>query len=409
MAKGLLRDMENEQAYLKAGIYGLAGAGKTWSASSFAIGLAKMIDVDTVAFFETETGSDYVKPQLFDPAGIKLVGVKSRAFADCVDTIKECEANGIKVLIIDSISHVWKELMEAYMKKHRRSRMLFQDWGNLKGEWAKLTDIYLRSKVHIFLLGRAGYEYDYFEDSGGDKQLEKTGVKMKAETEMGYEPSLLIYMERRKVVDGDDINAQRIARIAHIQKDRFNVIDGKEFENPTFEDVLPHVNLLNLAGEHVLPDPARTSEDALADKDWSAEDRRKRKTVALGEIKATFDKILPGTAVKIKTARIEVSEKVFGVKSWEAVENMKLEELEAVLRRDDSNTNLLEDACYDKTAELAGKTPEPKPGKKDVVQDARDFLDGKPSKCVKCDAEDAKYGKDENLCQKCTVAERKRK
>ena len=46
-----------------------------------------------------------------------------------------------------------------------------------------------------------GYEYDYFEDEAGKKQLEKTDIKMKAEGEMGYEPSLLVLMERHTVME----------------------------------------------------------------------------------------------------------------------------------------------------------------------------------------------------------------
>jgi hypothetical protein len=48
----------------------------------------------------------------------------------------------------------------------------------------------------VIICGRAGYEYDYFEDDEGKKQLEKTGIKMKAETEMGFEPSLLVFRFR---------------------------------------------------------------------------------------------------------------------------------------------------------------------------------------------------------------------
>ena len=82
------------------------------------------------------------------------------------------------------------------MKAKKRTRLQFDDWGYLKGEWRKFTDLFINSNLHIILCGRAGYEYDYFEDEAGKKQLEKTDIKMKAEGEMGYEPSLLVLMER---------------------------------------------------------------------------------------------------------------------------------------------------------------------------------------------------------------------
>lgn len=351
MTTSFFRPLQQEQAFLKAGLYGFAGSGKTWTASLMAIGLARHIQATTVAFFETETGADYVQRQLFAPAQIALVGMKSRAFADALTAIATCEKERVPILILDSISHIWRELTDAYMKKKGRTRIEFQDWAVLKSEWAKLTDAFLASKVHIFLCGRAGYEYDYFEDSDGKKQLEKTGIKMKAETEMGYEPSLILRMERDKVFEND---TQRIVRQAHVEKDRFGVIDGKVFANPTFSDILPHVALLNLGGAHVVADQTRTSEALLQDPDRSAEERRRRRTIALDEIKATFDKYLPNAqSAAVKSARVEIAEQVFGVKSWAAVEALPLELLEDMLKRaEDGTVGMLETACAAKAKTL---------------------------------------------------------
>lgn len=342
----LLRTLGNEQAFLKAGIYGFAGSGKTYTASLFAIGLAKMLKINRVAFFETETGSNYVVPTLFKPAKIELVGMKSKAFIDCVNVIRECEQNKIEILIIDSITHVWNELVNAYLKKHNRTRLRVWDWGPLKEEWRKLTNAYLSSKVHIFLCGRAGYEYEQTEDEDGNKEIVKTGIKMKTETEMGYEPSLLILMKRGKTFIN---NKQKIIRTACIEKDRFGIVDGMEFENPVFENILPHVNMLNLGGDHIGADLTRNSDGALSDPDWSAEDYKKRIKIALGEIKATFDKYFPSSKSDDKQAKIDVSEIVFGLKSPEAVMQMPLDDLEGGLKK-------LENACKKKIDENKNKT-----------------------------------------------------
>ena len=43
----------------------------------------------------------------------------------------------------------------------------------------KFTDLFINAPIHIILCGRAGYEYDYFEDQEtGKKNLEKTGIKI---------------------------------------------------------------------------------------------------------------------------------------------------------------------------------------------------------------------------------------
>ena len=352
---GLLRSLANEIAYAKIGLYGFAGSGKTFTSSKMAIGLAKFIKADTVAFFDTETGSNYVK-HMFDEAGIKLMGVKSRLFKDAVSIIKECEDAGIKVLIVDSISHVWRELCDAYMEKKKRTRLKFQDWTYLKGEWRKFTDAYLGSQVHIILAGRAGYEYNMSEDEDGNKELETTGVKMKAETEMGYEPSLLIFMDRQKVADiSVGSITQEFKRVAHVQKDRFDIIDGQQFDNPGFDVILPHVGRLNLNGEHILPDPEASSADVLKDQDWSYEEKKKRKDRALGEIKATFDKYF-GASAADKKAKIAISEQVFDCKSWAAVEQLPFDRLEAAVYGLEGKTSILEDQCIEAgKAEKGGK------------------------------------------------------
>ena len=74
---------------------------------------------------------------------------------------------------------------------------------------------------------------------------------MAAEKETGYEPSLLIEME--KVFN--EVRGKYVRR-ATVIKDRFSQIDSKQFENPKFESFLPHIKMLNLGGEHVGVDSA---------------------------------------------------------------------------------------------------------------------------------------------------------
>ena len=264
----LFQPADNTSAFLKMGLLGFAGSGKTKTASLTAIGLVQMMRearIDyagkPVFFIDTETGSDWVRPD-FDAAGIKLYTAKTRAFSDLLKAVPEAQANG-SLLLIDSISHFWKELTDTYSKRkadeYKKStyRLQFQDWGFLKGEWSKFTDLFINSPLHIILCGRAGYEYDYFEDDAGKKELEKTGIKMKAEGEMGYEPSLLVLMERHQTIEGGTV--AKTWREATVLKDRSTLLDGKVFVNPQFETFLPHVKLLNLGGKQLGVDTTRNS------------------------------------------------------------------------------------------------------------------------------------------------------
>lgn len=321
----LFKPAENTSAFLKMGLLGFAGSGKTWTASTTARDLVlhiKKLGIDygskPAMFLDTETGSDWVKP-MFAAAGIPLHTAKTRAFADLLKAVPEAEANA-SVLIIDSITHFWKELCESYQKQKKRTRLEFQDWGYLKGEWGKFTDLYVNSNVHILLCGRAGFEYDYFEDDSGKKQLEKTGVKMKAEGEMGFEPSLLVLMERCQKMDGGGVEATW--REATVLKDRSTLLDGKQFVNPKFTDFLPHIELLNLGGKQLGVDTTRSTQHAedQQKKDWKPIQRK----IVIDELQSLLLDAHPGQSAAEKQSKMRLLREHFGDEemTWTKVEEV---------------------------------------------------------------------------------------
>lgn len=330
----LFKPAESTSAFLKMGLLGFAGSGKTKTGSLTAIGLvlhARQLNIEyankPVFFIDTETGSDWVKPD-FDKAGVPLMVAKTRAFVDLLASVEEAQNHG-SLLLIDSISHFWKELCDSYSKRKAAQfktatyRLKFQDWGYLKGEWGKFTDAFINSPLHIILCGRAGYEYDYFENDEGKKELEKTGVKMKAEGEMGYEPSLLVLMERNQKIESGTVAATW--REATVLKDRSTLLDGKVFVDPKFSDFAPHIKMLNLGGKQLGVDTSRTSEHAVQveKKDWHSV----QKAIVLEEIEAVLVEHYPSTKAEDKTAKAGLILKHFGTRSWTEVTNMRVEEL----------------------------------------------------------------------------------
>lgn len=312
---------------------GFAGSGKTFTSTQVAIGLVKFLQerkIDyadkPVFFLDTETGSDYVIAKFRD-AGVKLNSAKTRSFADLITAVHEAEKDA-SVLLIDSISHFWSELMDTYAKKRNRSRGLeFQDWAFLKKEWRRFTDLYVNSNLHIIMCGRAGYEYDFFTNDNGKRELEKTGVKMKAETETGYEPSMLVLMEREFA----DLESKRQIRKAYILKDRFNVIDGKEFQNPKFSDFLPHIELLNIGGNQLGVDTSRTSDSLIPDqnstKDWKY--REEQREIFLEKTQNLMTEHgISGRSQEGKEKVIALLKKHFSTTAWKEVETYSLEQLQ---------------------------------------------------------------------------------
>lgn len=355
----LLQKAVNEQAYLKAGALGFPGSGKSYTASMLAIAIAKQVaGSKPVAFFDTEAGSDFLIPK-FEAAGVELLRVKSKALKDLLDVAKEAE-EGCSVLIVDSITHVWNEVCEAFLARvneaqKRRNRppikkLEFQHWAEVKRAWQDWTTLYLNSRLHIIVCGRAGYEYEFVgNDETNKKELQKVGTKMKVEGEFGFEPSLLIEMER--VARGPEPGAGWIHRV-HVLKDRTDTINGASFDfgnGPrkkaapadeylgVFEKFQPVLTALNLGGAHVAVDASRTSKELFDEEGQTDNTRRaQRVTIALEEIQGTLTALWPGQDAASKRFKQAAIEAMFKTRSWTKVEAQSLERLEeelAVLRR----------------------------------------------------------------------------
>lgn len=330
----LLRKASNQTAYLKAGIMGFAGSGKTFTAAEIAIGLANDVgNKKPVAFFDTETGSDFLIKR-FEESGVEFFVVKTKSFKDLLDFMKEAE-QVCSVAIIDSISHVWQDLLDSYARKLNRTSLLFQDWATIKSEWRQFTDIYVNAKVHTILCGRAGYEYDFETNEAGKKELIKTGTKMKAETEMGYEPSLLMEMTRIKKSEtsGNVMDKGWIHR-CFILKDRTNTMNGKEIDFPRYVDFKPVINFLNIGGEHVGIDTTRNSEDLFQSPDRSFSEKQKQKDILLEQLNEILIlNGLDGTSTEAKKARTQLLVDFFGTSSKTFIENLSVEKIKEAVEK----------------------------------------------------------------------------
>lgn len=329
----LFQKADAGHSFLKAGLMGLAGSGKTHTSSLLAIGLIGYMREKGVkvkgqaAFIDTENGSAWVSPR-FKAAGIELMVARTRALSDLRDGINWAAANA-DVLIIDSITHFWTIFCDEYaVKKNRRRGLEFSDWNEVKRTWREnFTDLYLNSPLHIVMCGRQGYEYDMQVNDAGKKELVKTGVKMKAEGETGFEPSLLVQMEQEQTIK--DGAVAEVSRVAYVLKDRSTVLDGKTLRNPDFQAFLPHVRTLDIGGVGVKVDTTRQSGDLLTeDGDPTWKHREAQREIALEEIGEELRRMHSGQTEAAKAARADALEKFFGTRSWKAVEQLKLPELQ---------------------------------------------------------------------------------
>jgi hypothetical protein len=320
----------NTKPYFKVAFEGFAGSGKTYTAALVAIGLHRRIgSKKPIVIFDTEKASKFLR-KLFNEAGIQLMVRESRTLADLKETMKLLRDGYSDILIIDSISHVWEDTVEAYKRKPlklgraAKTRLEFQDWGILKPTWrTEFSDPLVNDPYHVIMCGRAGFEYENeINKETGKREIYKSGIKMKVEGDTAYEPDMLVLMERFEEILTDK---KKVYRQATIVKDR-GVLDGKTFINPSYENFVPSV-------EDLLENPTVNEQSAVkdsADLFRTEEDKQqyiRQKEIVLEEIGGWLLKAWPSMGAAEKLAKQNVIEQVFDTTSWTAVTQKGLESL----------------------------------------------------------------------------------
>ena len=343
-----MQDLDTGAGYLKAGFLGLAGSGKTFTATELAIGTRAFLKLDgPIAMADSEGGSVYVAPRVREATGKKLVGIRSRSLDDAKKFLRDCVAEGVSVAIVDSVTHYWREVCETYLARLNAARerrrlaplgaLEFAHWNAIKSSsmWGEFSDMFLTLPLHIIVCGREGYEYAFEQrdDGSGKKDLVKTSVKMKTESEFGYEPSLLVRMEQEQTMDSGELVG--IARCATVLKDRFNRLDGKtasfsptDRDGATFDFFRPHLELLTPGAQSAV-DVSRRS-DVVVNEEGSTEWHKEKRDreVLCEEIAAALDMAgLGGTSSEAKLRRPKLLEDCFGTASKTKLENTRADVL----------------------------------------------------------------------------------
>jgi len=346
----MLKKPQNRHAFAKVGLYGEAGSGKTYTAANLAIGLHQFAKcTKPIAMFDTEPAASYIIP-LFEKAGIEfLVYDESRALKDLMAFMDEAEKEA-SIVIVDSITHVWRDAQDSYLARMNEKRkqkgqspiyqLEFHHWKPIKAAWQAFTDRFLSSKMHVFVCGRAGSIYEYQKNDTTNKmELITVGTKMATEKELGYEPSLLVEMVKRRE-DGHIVNT------ALVEKDRTDTLNGREIPKPTFEKLKPHFAFLNIGGEHFDSMDKRNSADMYTDEgDDRFSHELKQRAIECDKIKAIFIKYqMDGTSQSAKEKRVETLEKYFNTTSWTQIENSNSDWLKDCRTKMELELNTKEDA-----------------------------------------------------------------
>ena len=161
------------QSKARVALLGPSGSGKTYSALALAKGLG-----GRVAVIDTERGSASKYADEFEFDVCELASFGPQAY---IEAIREAEAAGYDVLVIDSLSHAWMgkggvlELHDAAVKRSRSGNS-FDAWREVTPQHNGLVDALVQSRCHVIATMRTKTEYVIEEDERGKKVPRKVGM-----------------------------------------------------------------------------------------------------------------------------------------------------------------------------------------------------------------------------------------
>ncbi|MGV0968967.1 AAA family ATPase [Empedobacter falsenii] len=179
-----LRKSERKKAKIKMALQGSAGSGKSYSSLLLAQGITNK-DFSKIAIIDTENGSADLYAHLGDYNVLALQPPYTPE--KYIEAIELCEKEGMEVIIIDSISHAWDELLDFHSKLAGNS---FTNWSKVTPRQKAFTDKILQCKAHVIATMRTKQDY-VLNQKDGKYVPEKVGLKAVQRDGLDYEFTLV--------------------------------------------------------------------------------------------------------------------------------------------------------------------------------------------------------------------------
>ncbi|RYE00014.1 MAG: AAA family ATPase [Sphingobacteriales bacterium] len=199
---------QRQQVKLRMSISAPTGFGKTYSALLIAFGITG--DWSKICVVDTENQS----ASLYSDLGLYYTIPLAPPYTTekYIQAIDVCEKGGIEVIILDSVTHVWKG--EGGLLEYNNSLGgRYQDWAKTTPLYQKWLNRILHSSCHIITTMRKKQAYALVNEGGGKPKVEKQG--MEDEIRDGYDYEMTVAFEI--------INDKHMARAA---KDRTRLFTG---------------------------------------------------------------------------------------------------------------------------------------------------------------------------------------
>lgn len=182
-----LEQAQRKNVKIKLGLQGSSGSGKSYSALQLAFGLTN--DWAKIAVIDTENRSS----ELYSHLGNYNVLALSPPFSPerYIEAIEVCKRAGIKVVIIDSISHEWDYILEEHSKLTGNS---YTNWAKFTPRQTAFINAILQCDIHVICTLRAKQDY-VLSEKNGRYVPEKVGMKPIQREGVDYELTLVFEID----------------------------------------------------------------------------------------------------------------------------------------------------------------------------------------------------------------------
>lgn len=170
-----------------------SGSGKTYTALRVATGIARKVG-SRIALIDTERGSASLYADKFD---FDVLDLDDPTVDNYIKAIEAAQESGYKVLVIDSSSHGWYQILDFVerLTNTKYKGNSFRAWGDGTPLYNKWVNSMLKFDGHIIVTARAKTEYVQEVGNNGKMVVKKVG--------MGTENRKGLEYEFTVVADGD--------------------------------------------------------------------------------------------------------------------------------------------------------------------------------------------------------------
>lgn len=295
-----------EQSFLRLGIGGPAGSGKTFSALRIATEMAKL-KPGKIAVIDTERGSASKYADIFEFDVLELAD--DHHPERFIEAIKAAVDAGYLYVIIDSTTHEWtgkNGCLELHDIETRKTKNSYTAWNAITPLHNRFFDSILNAKANIIGTVRSKVDHVQEKDSNGKTTIKKVGMASIQREGADYEYDILMEID--------------VDHFGVITKTRCAALDGKGWKKPGEEIAKILVDWLS-SGAAPAPKPEPPAVDPHI---AAAKAEMKAKWIDAGkepdEFEATFQKIYGHCKTIEELRKVEAERKAAAEKARAAQE-----------------------------------------------------------------------------------------